>query len=140
MSGVLFALAAATAWAAGAVVARLGLQHVGSLSATFLSLVSSLFVLLAIALVVDGKAVVGVPLAALPWIAFTGLLSFVLGRLFNYMSLSYIGVARATPLFGLAPFFATGLAVLLFQERVTPLLLLGTGSIMAGVTLIATGR
>jgi drug/metabolite transporter (DMT)-like permease len=140
MFGVVFALSAAASWAGSSIVARLGLQHMGSINGTFFSLVASTVFLLLIALVLDGGGLFGVSLAALPWLGLVGLLNFVLGRLFNYSSLRYIGVARATTVFSLAPFFSTLLAVLFFNEVVTPPLLLGTATIIAGVALLASDR
>jgi|FLYL01.1.fsa_nt_gi DME family drug/metabolite transporter len=140
MLGVLFALGAAVAWAVSSLVARLGLRAMGSINGTFFSMVSSFFLLLGIAAALDGRALIALPLSALPWLALTGAFNFVLGRLFNYMSLGYIGVARATTLFSASPLFASLLAVVFFQERVTPLLLLGTATIIVGVALVASER
>ena len=138
--GVLFALSAAASWAASSVVARLGLRHMGSISGTFFSLVASTAFLLVIAIVLEGDGILAVPLAVLPWFALVGGLNFVLGRLFNYTSLRYIGVARATTVFSLSHFFATLLAVVFFGEQVTPPLLLGTATIILGVALLTSER
>ncbi len=140
MFGVLFALSAAASWAGSSIVARLGLQHMGSINGTFFSLVASTVFLLLIAIVLDSRGLFAVPLVALPWLALVGGLNFVLGRLFNYSSLRYIGVARATTVFGLAPFFSTLLAILFFKEQVTLPLLLGTATIIGGVALLASDR
>ena len=140
MTGILFAFIAAASWAVAAIVARLGLQSVGVINGTFFSLVSSFIVLTIVAIVMDVNAIFAWPLIAIPWFALNGGLNFVLGRLFNYSSLSYIGVARATPILAIAPLVSSGLAIALFGEKVTPLLLLGTLLIMIGLVVIATDK
>ena len=112
----------------------------GSINGTFFSLIASTMSLLGIAIVVEGYGLLRVPLNVLPWLALVGVLNFVLGRLFNYSSLRYIGVARATTVFSLSPFFATVLAVIIFGELVTLPLVLGTATIILGVAVLASDR
>ena len=138
MTGILFALIAATAWAISAIVARIGLQHVGAINATFFSLISSFIVLTIVSIAIDARAIFAFPIIAIPWFIANGTLNFVFGRLFNYSSISYLGVARATPIMAIAPLISTGLAIVLFDEKITPLLLLGTASIIVGIITIAT--
>src|SRR3972149_8936859 len=138
--GVLLAPPPAAPWAASPVVARLGLRHMGSTSGTFFSLVASTAFLLVIAIVLEGDSILAVPLAVLPWLALVGGPNFLLGRLFNYTSLRYIGVARATTVFSLSPFFATLLAVGFFGAQVAPPLLLRPATIILGVALLTSER
>ena len=138
MIGILFALIAATAWAISAIVARIGLPQVGTINATFFSLISSFIVLAIVSVAIDPRAIFAFPIIAIPWFIANGTLNFVFGRLFNYSSINYLGVARATPIMAIAPLISTGLAVVFFDEKITPLLLLGTASIIVGIIAIAT--
>jgi len=138
--GVVLALSAAVGFAASGVLARAGLRGISTFSGTFFSLLGSFAVLFVVALVWDPKALFSVSLAAIPWFVAGGIVNFVLGRMLNYVSLDRIGVARASPLFSLSPFFAIGFAVLFLGEAATPLRLLGTSAIVGGIILIVTDR
>ncbi|MBI2856663.1 MAG: EamA family transporter, partial [Chloroflexi bacterium] len=72
------------------------------------------------------------------WFALSGLFNFALGRLLNAVSINLAGVARAAPLFSTAPVFATILGVTFLGESVTPWLVLGTLSVVAGIALITS--
>lgn len=138
--GPTLALIAAVGFATSGILARVGLQGVNTFTGTLLSLLGSLVVLFTVALVWDAKALFSPPLAAVPWFALAGLVNFVAGRMMNYMSIQRIGVARASPLFSLSPFFAIGIAIVFLGEQVTLLRLVGTGAIVGGIILIVTDR
>lgn len=78
--------------------------------------------------------------AALAWFSLIGVTNYVLGRQFNYNSIKYIGVARATPLFAAAPIFAITLAVSLTGERINPAIVIGTLAVVAGLFLVITSE
>lgn len=77
---------------------------------------------------------------AIIWFGLIGVINYVLGRQFNYTSIKYIGVTRATPLFAAAPFFAITLAVTLTGERINPAIVIGTLAVIAGLFLVITSE
>ena len=75
---------------------------------------------------------------AIGWIALLGLLNYLLGRFLNFNSIRLAGVSRAAPLLAVAPLVAVTLGVLLGGESLSPLIALGTLTIVGGVVLIVT--
>lgn len=138
MTGVVFALAAATSWGFAAILVRLGVQSLRPTTGTWMSLVPGAFMVMALAVVFnldDLRALAGIAFA---WFALSGLFNFAMGRLFNTISVDLVGVTRAAPLFASAPLFATIFAVVFLGESISPLLLVGTITIMSGIALITT--
>ena len=67
-----------------------------------------------------------------------GLVGTVAGRLLRFVSIDRVGASITTTLNGLAPFVASGLAILLLGERVTLPVVAGTVVIVAGTALLST--
>ena len=64
-----------------------------------------------------------------------GFLNFPLGRMFNYTSVTLVGVSKASTVVATSPLFATILAVIILGERVSPITLLGTVAVIGGLAL-----
>lgn len=136
MTGVVFALCAAVSWAMSAVSVRLGLRYMPATLGTFLSLLSGL-VLMSLAVALFRRDQLGeVTLVSVGVFALVGLLNFIFGRYLNFLSISHLGVTRATPVLASTPLFAAILAVLFLGEGMNGLTLLGTGFVIAGVYLV----
>jgi drug/metabolite transporter (DMT)-like permease len=69
-----------------------------------------------------------------------GILNFPMGRFFNYLSMSRLGVARSTPLLASAPLFAVILAVFLTGEDLRLATAAGIVLIFAGLYITLTGK
>jgi drug/metabolite transporter (DMT)-like permease len=62
-----------------------------------------------------------------------GILNFPLGRFFNYLSISHLGVGRSTPILASAPLFAMVLAVIFTGETISAGTIAGTALILTGL-------
>ncbi len=140
MLGILFALTAAVAWAAGAIFARLSLLHLRSSTGTVVSLIVGVAVVMSLVLIFYRDYVGALSGTIFLWFALSGLLQSLLGRFLNYSSVQRIGVSRALPIIGAAPLFATLFAVLFTGEQLTLPLLAGTTAIIGGVALIVSSQ
>ncbi|MBM2825054.1 MAG: putative Membrane protein [Dehalococcoidales bacterium] len=140
MLGIVLAITAAFCWGTGAIFARLGLRHIKPSMGTLISMLSSLLLVGSLALITRFDDVRHLSPKALGWFGLIGVLNYLLGRQFNYMSIRYIGVTRATPLFAAAPFFAIILAVVFLGEKVNIPIILGTCAVVAGLYLVITSK
>ncbi|MBI4496541.1 MAG: DMT family transporter [Chloroflexi bacterium] len=141
MEGSLLALLAANSWAISYIFTRLGLEAgMKPVQGTMLSLLSSFAVVAVLAVLVDMRALLAVPPGVVLWFALVGILNFPLGRLFNFLSVGYLGAARAAPILAASPLFAIILAMVFMGERPTPTILAGALAILAGISLIVSER
>ena len=141
MTGALLAVAAAVCWSVSAIMVRLGLRGgIKSTTGTFISTISSLILLGGLALLIDFKDIRLLSLTTVAWFAAVGLVNYVGGRLFNYISIRRIGVAKAAPLFASSPLFAFIFAVTFLGETVNLALIIGTLTIAAGLYLVVTSQ
>ena len=140
MLGIMLAITAAFCYGTAAIFSRLGLQNIKAPTGTLISMLSSILLIGLLALTINFDDVVHISPTALLWFGLIGVINYVLGRQFNYLSITYIGVAKATPLFASAPFFAIILAVTLIGESINPAIVIGTFAIAAGLYLVVTSQ
>jgi drug/metabolite transporter (DMT)-like permease len=142
MLAIGLALAAAASWGLSAVLARSGLRELPIALGTFISLCSGLVLTLILTLVLQLDDLRQVSLSALLLFGLIGLLNFPLGRFFNYMAMSRLGVGRSTPILASAPLFAVVIAVIFTGEDLRAATAVGTAMILAGlyITLQEPGR
>ena len=140
MLGILLALTAAVAWAAGAIFARLSLMHLRSSTGTIISLIVGVAVVMSLAMIFLRDYVWELSGTIFLWFVVAGVLQTLLGRFLNYSSVQRIGVSRALPIIGAAPLFATLFAVVFTGEQMTLPLLAGTIAIIGGVALIVSSQ
>lgn len=139
--GVLLALLASCGWAAGAIFTRLGLQAgMAPVQGTLVSILSSFVVVAFLGLVTDFRALLSVSLQVVVLFGVVGILNFPLGRLFNFLSVNRLGVARATPVLGASPLFAMVLGAIFLNERPNLYVLGGALLILAGISIIMSER
>ena len=136
MLAVAFALGAAISWAMSAVLVRMGLRYMPATLGTFLSLLSGVVLMTAVVALFQREQVGDITLAAVGIFAAVGVFNFVFGRYFNFLSISHLGVARATPITASTPLFAAVLAVLFLGETLSWLTGLGTALVLAGTYTI----
>jgi drug/metabolite transporter (DMT)-like permease len=133
---VAFALAAAVSWAFSAVSVRVALRYMPATTGTFLSLLSGLVLMLLVVAAFERERLEELTLAATGIFAAVGLFNFILGRYLNFLSISHLGVARATPLTASTPLFAALMAVVLLGEGLSVPTVLGTALVLAGIYLV----
>jgi drug/metabolite transporter (DMT)-like permease len=140
MIGVVLALTASVGFGATAVFARLGVQHIGAVPGTLISLTVSMVVTVIIATLLHPRDMIGISGTALALAFIVALLSYPIGRLLSFTGVRLVGISRSSTIVGAAPLFATALAVALTGESVSLPLLLGSASIIGGMTLILSQR
>ena len=80
-------------------------------------------------------------LAAVPPFVLSGIIGTAAGRLLRFVSIEKVGAPVAASITNLNPFIATGLAIVVLGERVTPPIIAGTVVIVVGTTLLSlSGR
>ena len=140
MSGIILAITAALCWGAGAVFTRVGLQGIKPATGTFISMISSIVLVVALALSLNFDSIVNLSLAAILWFSLIGFINYFIGRQFNYLSIRYVGVIKATPLFASAPLFALVLAVIILGEKVNLPIIIGTLAVVGGLYLVVSSK
>lgn len=140
MLGILLAIAAAFFWGTSAIFSRLGLQNIKASTGTLISMLSSILVVGLLALTLNFDDVIHISPTALVWFGLIGVVNYVMGRQFNFLSITYIGATRATTLFASAPFFAIILAVILIGESINFTSIIGAFVVIAGLYLVITSQ
>ena len=74
---------------------------------------------------------------AVPYFIFSGVVGTAGGRLFRVLAIHKVGASVAAAVNNLAPLIASGLAILLLGERVTPPIMAGTLVIVVGTILLS---
>ena len=140
MLPILMALVAAAGFATSGILARLAGQRIPVLLATAVSVLGSLALAAIPALMLELPSLARISIAGFLWIILLAFVNYPLGRACNFMSISRIGAARASPLFASSPFWSTLLAVIFLGERSHGVVVVGTAAIVAGIILIVTDR
>ena len=140
MLGAVLAITAAFCWGAGAIFTRLGLQHIKASTGTFISMLSSIVLVAALAFTLNFEDMMSLTPKAFWLFCLIGFINYFIGRQFNYLSIRYIGVTKATPLFAAAPVFALILAVTILGESVNAPIIAGTLAVVAGLYLVVTSK
>lgn len=125
-----YAMSTAVVFATFSVLVRKGSQHANALTGVFIGMFTSLPVMIAITWHLWEPAWWSPP--AFFYFALAGLVGPAMSRVFLYLSISYLGVARAMPFNSMTPFFSTSLAVAFLGERPGALILAGTLFIVFG--------
>ncbi len=139
--GVALAITAACCYAASAVLARVGLSTgIKPSSGTFISMISSVLLVGALALAINFKDIISLSMNAVLWFGLIGIITYFIGRQANFAAIRRIGAARASPLFSTASLFALILAVSFLGENVNTLIIIGTLTIISGIYLVVTSQ
>ena len=140
MLGVVLGLSAALGFGGSAVFARLALQHMRPTTGTLISLTVGTVIMAVIALALHPSEIFALSGVVLLWLLLSGIINFPMGRLLNYTGVRLAGVAGASTIVGASPLFALVLAVSIGGESVNLLTLLGTFSIVGGMSLVLSQR
>lgn len=139
MLGVLFAFIAATLIGLSPISARKGLQHIGVVAGTFISIVMGCAIfLLLLTIFADPGEMRSISPFAIGCFMGVGLIHFFAGTIFKHASIKKLGASRAEPIIGATPIVAVLLAVTILGESMSPSIAIGAGLIVTGVYFITT--
>ena len=134
MTGIIFALIAASGWGASAVFTKIALDKIDTRLGTIVSLFFSTVVMFSISIIFQTSEFGNIELNHMKWFFAAGLFTFALGRLLNYTGVKFAGVSKSTPLVGTSTLFATILAIVLLGE--SPTILIGLGILLVTIGII----
>ncbi|MBM4262686.1 MAG: hypothetical protein FJ145_14800 [Deltaproteobacteria bacterium] len=128
------ALITSVFYASALVSARAGMRHSTPATATLFSIVIQNVLLWAAVFITGGAH--AVPLAGILLFTLVGI--FQLGvRLFAYTGVEKIGASRSSALQSVSPLISATIAVAVLGEVTTPLIVLGTLLVVAGIVLVS---
>jgi drug/metabolite transporter (DMT)-like permease len=136
--GAFMALGVGFLFAAGVVMARVGLVNVPSSTGNLISVVSGWVPIAVIAAIFYPNELFTMPAAAYLWMIAVGAINFPIGRFLNLASLKMLGVARANPVMATAPLYSAFVGVVFLDENMTWPIALGILITMGGVILVVT--
>ena len=125
-------------FAAGVVLARVGLVSVPSSTGNLISVMGGWVPIVVIAAVFWPNALFTMPAAAYFWMVAVGAINFPIGRFLNLASLKLLGVARANPVMATAPLYSAFVGITFLDEHMTWPIALGMFITMTGVILVVT--
>ena len=131
MLAVGLSLLAGLGFASTAIFARVGMQGIKPMPATFISVVVSFLPAIVLALLFALPDIKALPPAAYLWLLGLGALNFLGGRSQIYLAINLVGAARASVIGGASVVFSTVFAV------AGAVLLVGTAA--AGIVLRVRG-
>jgi drug/metabolite transporter (DMT)-like permease len=138
MSGALWALAAGAGFGLFQTLNRQAVRGMDVYVATFVQLLVSSIVLVAISLATEDISLVfSAPIAAILSFVAAGFFHFLIGWTLLNASQKRIGAARTSPLIATVPLFGAIVAAVALREFPTWLELLGIGIIMLGAYLVS---
>jgi DME family drug/metabolite transporter len=129
------AMGSAMGWAADSVLVRFGLRRSNIFAAMFVSYMVSISCMWTYLIATTPLDFLKSP--AMIYYLISGCIQPLFARALFYEGITRIGVARAGPLRGSEPLFATAIAITLFHERPGLLVFLGTILIVASLWLIS---
>jgi drug/metabolite transporter (DMT)-like permease len=138
VSGEAGALLAAALWSVSVTILTVQTRRIGAISVNAVrSLSAALFVLLLIPFAGGLSDLRGISASSAVAVVGSGVLAMGLGDSLYFASLPLLGVSRAVPISnGLYPLLALLMAAVWLDENVTWLILLGTGLVIVGVSLL----
>ena len=133
--GVVLSLIAAALFAVQFLCIRLGTVRGGIIQGVFVTLLVNVVIVVPITLVVYG--IPSLTMEAILWFASAGIIGSLIARTCVFKSVQIIGASRTSPVLAANVFFATILAVILFDESLTMSHALGIIVIVVGVAIIS---
>jgi drug/metabolite transporter, DME family len=129
------AMFSAMGWAADSVLVRFGLRHSNIFAAMLVSYAVSISCMWNYLIATTSLEFLKSP--AMIYYLISGCIQPLFARALFYEGITRIGVARAGPLRGSEPLFATAIAVVFFHEQPGPPVFLGTTLIVGSLWLIS---
>ena len=141
MLGALLALASAATFGLNSAALRRGVLTGGVLQAMAITVPLGVpLFLLANVSFGDLGSLASFSLPSLTWLAFAGVIHFVIGRYGNYRATRALGATLSGPMHQFSIPIALGLALLFLDEVLTPLRLIGFVLVMIGPLLAVRGQ
>ena len=137
---IAFAFLAASGFACGNILVRVGTQRVPAPTAALLTVLSSLVLVLGLGLVLKLDEIRSLSPTAMGWIVVLGIMAYPMARVLVTTAISMVGAARAVTMSAIQPVIAFTLGVFLLGERPNLLVTLGTSVIVAGLFLVVMPR
>ena len=135
--GILFALGTATAFGLGSTIARLGLVGTPVLTGTIISMLAGSALLMAVASPSYYRTLGAIDHSGWAWIVFTASINYPIGRVLLFQSMRRIGVARGNTIVSASPVISAVMAVIWFEEKLTPGIAIGMAACVAGAAVVA---
>jgi drug/metabolite transporter, DME family len=129
------AMSSAMGWAADSVLVRFGLRKSNIFAAMFVSYAVSISCMWTYLIATTSLEFLKSP--AMIYYLISGCIQPLFARALFYEGITRIGVARAGPLRGIEPLFATAIAITIFHEQPGSLVFLGTILIVGSLWLIS---
>ena len=142
MSGVLWAIVSAISFGLFQTISRKASMNVNAFFHTFfLMIISTFFMIISTLMLEDIKHLtLYLTLQGIFYFAVAGIIHFVLGWTLLTVSQNSIGASRTSALVGTAPFFATLIGYLFFQEILSFLTILGIIFVVSGIYLVTYNK
>ena len=142
MSGVLWAIVSAISFGIFQTISRKASMNVNAFFHTFfLMIISTFFMIISTLMLEDIKHLtLYLTLQGIFYFAVAGIIHFVLGWTLLTVSQNRIGASRTSALVGTAPFFATLIGYLFFQEILSFHTILGIILVVSGIYLVTYNK
>lgn len=142
MSGVLWAIVSAISFGLFQTISRKASMNVNAFFHTFfLMIISTFFMIISTLMLEDIKHLtLYLTLQGIFYFAVAGIIHFVLGWTLLTVSQNQIGASRTSALVGTAPFFATLIGYLFFQEILSFHTILGIILVVSGIYLVTYNK
>ncbi|MCX7656927.1 MAG: DMT family transporter [Treponemataceae bacterium] len=132
--GELAALGTSVCWTITALAFEHAAKRIGSLALNILRLVVALGIFMVFQLLVKGSPLpVGAPRSVWFWLSLSGLVGFTFGDIFLFQSYIDIGARRAQIVFISSPLITALLSMVILQESLSPLRVLGMVLVIGGI-------
>jgi DME family drug/metabolite transporter len=142
LSGVLWAIVSAISFGLFQTISRKASMDVNAFFHTFfLMIISTFFMIISTLMLEDIKHLtLYLTLQGIFYFAVAGIIHFVLGWTLLTVSQNRIGASRTSALVGTAPFFATLIGYLFFQEILSFHTILGIILVVSGIYLVTYNK
>ncbi|MDA1129244.1 MAG: DMT family transporter [Chloroflexi bacterium] len=134
MTTIALSLLSGFGFGAAAILARIGMQGMSPLPSTLVSVIVSFFPTVILALIFALSDFNDLPAVAFAWFFLLGIVNFLLGRTSSYQAIGRIGASRTAAIQGTAAVFASIFAISITGERPHFVVLLGTLTVVTGLT------
>ena len=142
MSGVLWAIVSAISFGLFQTISRKASMNVNAFFHTFfLMIISTFFMIISTLMLEDIRHLtLYLTLQGIFYFAVAGIIHFVIGWTLLTVSQNQIGASRTSALVGTAPFFATLIGYLFFQEILSFHTILGIILVVSGIYLVTYNK
>lgn len=135
MLGVGFALIFAILLGIASIFSRRGLENGSFYALLVISLAVASPIFLLVTAVTTGFS--STPLSGVVYVAAGGVTGSVVGRSLYFLGINYLGPGKSLSITATSPLYAAGLAWIVLDETITPLVVVGTLAIILGIIVLS---